>query len=196
MRRVEPAADMQRELVELAITGDREAFTQLVDASIDRLYAAASLILRDGDRAQDAVQEALISAWRDVRSLRDPAAWEAWLHRLMVWACYRVARKERRRNVVELQLLPDLRSGDARDPSGSVVERDRLARRLGDLPIEQRAVIVLHFYLDRSATEVADILGIPVGTAKSRLQRGLVALRLAMDDEPEAAIRRGREGVA
>jgi len=196
MRRVEPAADMQRELAARAIEGDREAFTKLADASIDRLYAAATLILRDRDRAEDAVQEALISAWRDVRSLRDPDAWEAWLHRLMVWACYRVARKERRRNVVELQLLPDLRSGDARDPSGSVVERDRLARRLGDLPIDQRAVIVLHFYLDRPATEVADILGIPVGTAKSRLQRGLVALRLAMDDEPEAAIRRGQEGVA
>ena len=115
MRRVEPAADMQRELAVRAIEGDREAFTKLVDASIDRLYAAATLILRDGDRAQDAVQEALISAWRDVRSLRDPDAWEAWLHRLMVWSCYRVARKERRRNVVELQVVPDERSGrDAR----------------------------------------------------------------------------------
>jgi RNA polymerase sigma-70 factor (ECF subfamily) len=196
MRRVDPAADMQRELDVRAIEGDREAFTQLADASIDRLYAAASLILRDADRAQDAVQEALISAWRDVRSLRDPDAWEAWLHRLMVWACYRVARKERRRIVVEAQLLPDVRSDDAHDPSASVAERDRLARRLGDLPIDQRAVIVLHFYLDRPATEVADILGIPVGTAKSRLQRGLVALRLAMDSEPEAAIRRVRESVA
>jgi RNA polymerase sigma-70 factor, ECF subfamily len=196
MRRVEPAADMQRELAVRAIDGDREAFTKLVDASIDRLYAAATLILRDGDRAQDAVQEALISAWRDVRSLRDPDAWEAWLHRLMVWACYRVARKERRRKVVELQLVPDGRSRDTHDPSASVVERDRLARRLGDLPIDQRAVIVLHFYLDRPATEVAEILGIPIGTAKSRLQRGLVALRLAMDSEPEAVMRRVREGVA
>ncbi len=187
---------MQRELAVRAIEGDREAFTKLVDASIDRLYAAATLILRDGDRAQDAVQEALISAWRDVRSLRDPDAWEAWLHRLMVWACYRVARKERRRKVVELQLVPDGPSRDTHDPSASVVERDRLARRLGDLPIDQRAVIVLHFYLDRPATEVAEILGIPIGTAKSRLQRGLVALRLAMDSEPEAVMRRVREGVA
>jgi RNA polymerase sigma-70 factor, ECF subfamily len=187
---------MQRELAVRAIDGDREAFTKLVDASIDRLYAAATLILRDGDRAQDAVQEALISAWRDVRSLRDPDAWEAWLHRLMVWACYRVARKERRRKVVELQLVPDGRSRDTHDPSASVVERDRLARRLGDLPIDQRAVIVLHFYLERPATEVAEILGIPIGTAKSRLQRGLVALRLAMDSEPEAVMRRVREGVA
>src|SRR6188472_2019602 len=126
MCRIAPAATMQRALVIRAIDGDREAFTQLVEASVDRLYAAASLILRDGDRAQDAVQEALISAWRDVRSLRDPDAWEAWLHRLMVWACYRVSRKERRRTVVELQLLPDVRSGVTPDSSASVAERDRL----------------------------------------------------------------------
>jgi RNA polymerase sigma-70 factor (ECF subfamily) len=186
---------MQRELAVRAIDGDREAFTQLVDASIDRLYAAATLILRDGDRAQDAVQEALVSAWRDVRSLRDPDAWEAWIHRLMVWACYRVARKERRREVVEMQAVTDERSED-RDFATAVAERDLLAQRLGALPIEQRAVVVLHFYLDRPATEVAEILGIPAGTAKSRLQRGLVALRHAMDDEPEVAIRRGRRIVA
>ena len=96
---------MQRELVERAIQGDREAFTQLADASMHRLYAAATLILHDRDRAEDAVQEALISAWRDVRSLRNPDAWEAWFHRLLVRACYRVARNERRRNVVELRAL-------------------------------------------------------------------------------------------
>ena len=196
MCRVEPAAGMQRELAVRAIDGDREAFTQLVDASIDRLYAAATLILRDGDRAQDAVQEALISAWRDVRSLRDPDAWEAWLHRLMVWACYRAARKERRRTVVELRVVPDERRGETGDHAISIAERESLAQRLGELPIDQRAVIVLHFYLDRPATEVAEILGIPVGTAKSRIQRGLVALRQAMNSEPDAAIRRDREGAA
>ena len=87
--------------------GDREAFSVLAGASISRLYAVANLILRDGDRAQDAVQEALVSAWRDMRALRDPDAWDAWLHRLTVRACYQAARKERRRNVVELQLEPD-----------------------------------------------------------------------------------------
>ena len=177
------------------MTGDREAFTKLVDASIDRLYAAATLILRDGDRAQDAVQEALISAWRDVRSLRNPDSWEAWLHRLMVWACYRVAKKERRRTVVELRAVPSGRS-EEHDASDRIAERDRLTRSLDRLPIDQRAVVVLHFYLDRPAAEVADILGIPVGTVKSRLQRGLVALRSAMDDEPEAMVPRSREGVA
>ena len=84
---------MQRELVERAIGGDQDAFSSLVDASVDRLYAVATLILRDADRAQDAVQDALVSAWRDVRALRDPDAWDAWLHRLTVWACYRAARR-------------------------------------------------------------------------------------------------------
>src|SRR5262245_9699887 len=98
---------MQHELVRRAMTGDHEAFTKLVDASIDRQYVLARAILRNRDRAQDAVQEALVSAWRDVRSLRDPGAWDAWLHRLTVWACYRVDRKDRRRTIVELRIVPD-----------------------------------------------------------------------------------------
>jgi RNA polymerase sigma-70 factor (ECF subfamily) len=196
MRRVTETAGMQRELVERAIEGDREAFTQLVDGTIDRQYAVATLILRDADRAKDAVQEALVSAWRDVRTLRDPGAWEAWLHRLTVRACYRAARKERRRDVVELRVLPGTGSPDAQDPSTAIAERDRLARRLGDLPIDQRTVVVLHFYLDRPITEVAGILDIPVGTAKSRLQRGIVGLRAAMGDEPDAERATPREGAA
>ena len=91
MSRAGTVGGMQRELVERAIGAISEAFSSLVDASVDRLYAVATLILRDGDRAQDAVQEALVSAWRDVRALRDPDAWDAWLHRLTVWACYRAA---------------------------------------------------------------------------------------------------------
>ena len=84
MRRAEVVAHMTRELVRRAIEGDHDAFSSLVDASVDRLYAVATLILRDPDRAQDAVQEALMSAWKDVRALRDPDAWDAWLHRITV----------------------------------------------------------------------------------------------------------------
>ena len=105
MRRVEVVARMTRELVRRAIEGDHDAFSSLVDASVDRLYSVAPLILRDSDRAQDAVQEALMSAWKDVRALRDPDAWDAWLHRITVWACYRAAKKERRRNRVELKIV-------------------------------------------------------------------------------------------
>src|SRR5688500_6687429 len=103
----QPGGGMERELVVRAISGDHDAFSALVRASIARQYAVANLILRDGARAQAAVQEALGSAWRDVRALRAPGAWDAWLHRLTVRACYRSARSERRRTLVELHVTPD-----------------------------------------------------------------------------------------
>jgi RNA polymerase sigma-70 factor, ECF subfamily len=176
--------------------GDADAFSSLVDASLDRQYAVATLILRDGDRAQDAVQEALVSAWRDLRSLRDPDAWDAWLYRLTVRACYRSARAERRRNIVELHLLPDPETPGVHDPTVSVVERDRLERRLNDLPIDHRAILVLRFYLDLPLETAAGILDIPIGTAKSRLHRGLAAMRTSMRAEPEALSRAPRERTA
>src|SRR5262245_16805955 len=135
MRRDAVVVDVQRELVQRAIEGDYEAFSSLVRASTPRQYAIASLILRDGDRAQDAVQEALVSAWRGMRALRDPDAWESWLHRLTVRACYASARRERRRNLVELPMLVDRERG-APDGSVALAERDRLERQLGQLPID------------------------------------------------------------
>src|SRR6187402_1828315 len=98
---------MQRDLVERACAGDHEAFSELARLSIGRLYGIATLILRDVDRAQDAVQDALVSAWKDMRALRDPDAWDAWLHRLTVRACYKLAEKDRRRDRIELRVLPD-----------------------------------------------------------------------------------------
>ncbi len=168
---------MQRELVEQARSGDHDAFSVLARASIGRLYAVATLILRDSDRAQDAVQDALVSAWRDVRAIRDPDAWDAWLHRLTVRACYRVTRKERRRDLVELHVTPDQEPTEPGDISLRLAERDRLERELGRLPLDQRVVMVLHFYVDLPLAEAAVILDIPIGTAKSRLHRGLTTLR-------------------
>ena len=139
---------MQRELVERAIGGDHDAFSSLVDASVDRLYAVATLILRDSDRAQDAVQDALVSAWKDVRALRDPDAWDAWLHRMTVWACYRVAKKDRRRSLVELHVVPDSEPSASFDAAAALRDRDLVERELNDLPLDHRAVIVLRFYLD------------------------------------------------
>lgn len=180
---------MQRELVERAQRGDHDAFTRLVDGSVDRLYTLANLILRDADRAQDAVQEALVSAWRDLPALRDPDAWDAWIHRLTVWACYRHARRDRRRSVVELQAMPDATATHVPDHALPIVERGRMERELGRLPVDQRAVIVTHFYLGYPLSEVAEILGVPEGTAKSRLHRGLVSLRTAFAGEPDAPAR-------
>ena len=98
----------QQELVERARAGDHDAFSVLVRASFPRLYAIATLILRDPDRAQDAVQEALVLAWRHVRALRDPDAWDAWLYRTTVRACYRRGAPAEAPDLVELHVMPDL----------------------------------------------------------------------------------------
>jgi len=184
---------MQRELVERAQAGDHDAFSVLVRGSFGRVHGVARLVLRDPDRAQDAVQEALVLAWKHVRALRDADAWDAWLYRLTVRACYRSARQVRRRDHVELHVTPDVEAASSFDLSMSVAERDRLARELGRLPIDQRAVMVLHFYADLPLTEVAGILDIPVGTTKSRLHRGLEALRVALGAESAASAAEFRE---
>jgi RNA polymerase sigma-70 factor (ECF subfamily) len=177
---------MQRTLVERAIKGDREAFADLVRSSAPRQYAIATVILRDGDRAQDAVQEALVSAWKGLSALREPDAWDAWLHRLTVRACFHQVRREKRRRLVEVRVLPDREPPDPDDTPAALAERDRLEQALDRLPIDQRAVIVLHFHLGLPLTEVAQILDVPTGTAKSRLHRGLESMRAAMRHEPEA----------
>ena len=177
--------------MERAIKGDYDAFSVMVEASAPRQYAIATLILRDGDRAQDAVQDALVSAWRGLSALRSPDAWEPWLHRLTVRACYAAARREKRRTVVELHTVPDGAPLGGIDEPTLLAERDRLERELGRLPIDQRAIIVLHFYVGLPLTEAAAVLDIPAGTAKSRLHRGLEALR-SIDDRRARRFRRPR----
>ena len=186
MFRAEPVASMQHELVERARSGDHEAFAQLAKASFPRLYRTAHLILRDSESAKDAVQDALMQAWRHIRAIRDPDSWDAWLHRTTVRACYKVARKEKRRTLVELHVTPDPETAGALDTSADVAERDRIGRELDRLDIDQRTVIVLHFYLDLPLVDVAEILDIPAGTVKSRLHRGLEAMRASMRARPEA----------
>ena len=171
-------------------SGDHEAFSSLVDASFARLYGVASLILRDPDRAQDAVQDALVSAWRDVRALRDPDAWDAWLYRLTVWACYRLAKKDDAGTWSSSRSCPTRSRRHAFDVATALVDRDLVERALGDLPLDQRAVIVLHFYLDLPLEAVADILDIPVGTAKSRLHRGLAVAPRTRWPNPRRPARR------
>ena len=187
---------MQRELVERARSGDLGAFSDLARASITQLYAVATLILRDSDRAEDAVQDALVLAWQGIHALREPDAWEAWLHRLTVRACYKHARKERRRISVELPGLPERELFGEPDPAASVVDHDVLMHEIGRLPIDQRSVMVLHYYLDQPLSKTAEILDIPVGTAKSRLHHGLVALRRSMLEGPQTAPRQVKERTA
>ena len=171
---------MQRDLVVAARDGDLDAYSQLVRAAFPRLYGVANLILRDADRAQDAVQDALVLAWKHVGALRDPDAWDAWLRRLTVRSCYKVARKEKRRTEVEGHVTLDAGSAVTHDSSTDVAERDWVVSKLDAIDIDQRAVIVLHYYLDLPVMDVAEILDIPYGTAASRLHRGLEAMRNSM----------------
>ena len=187
-----PRGDVQRDLVERARQGDHDAFAVLAGAAISRLDGAAWLILRDPDQAADAVQNALVRAWRDLPTLRDPDRFDAWLHRLLVRSALDEARRLRRHRVdVELTELaaPSIGGHEA-----AIADRDELERGFLRLDPEMRAVIVLHHYLDLTMPDVAATLGIPVGTAKSRLHRALGLLRAALDADarPVAAISEGR----
>jgi len=188
MRRSALMVAMTRELVRQAIDGDREAFSELMRLSASRQYAIATLILRDRSRAQDAVQEAFVAAWKGLAALRDPGAWEAWLHRLTVRHCFKSVRREKKRRAVELHVVLDPEPASPHDSVTDIVQRDLLERELERLPMEQRAVIVLRFYADLSLDMVADILGIPIGTAKSRQHRGLEAMRASLSEDTTAVL--------
>jgi RNA polymerase sigma-70 factor (ECF subfamily) len=155
------------DLVERAQRGDHAAFDTLAASAYSRLYAVAARILRDPYAAEDAVQEALIRAWRDLRALRDPDRFDAWLNRLLVHACADQGRKARRRRA-EVTAL-DIDHAEHADDVGSVGDRDELERAFLELSVEHRSVLVLVHYLGLPAVEVAQLLGVPTGTVASRL---------------------------
>jgi len=170
---------VQRALVDRAKLGDDEAFDALARTVGDRCMAIACRILRDADLAEDAVQAALITAWRELRTLRDPDRFEPWLHRILTNACYAEARRGRRWSA-QIRVLP---VDGASDPGDilTVDDRDQLERALRRLTLEQRAVLVFHHYLELPLPEVADRLGIPLGTVKSRLHYAMTALRASLE---------------
>jgi RNA polymerase sigma-70 factor (ECF subfamily) len=178
---------MDSELVTRAQRGDEEAFVSLVMAVGDRLHAVAHRILRDTDLAEDATQQALLSIWRDLPTLRDPARFEAWSYRLLVRACYAEARRSR-------TWAPNLRLLPADEPMGAdalhaVIDRDQLERGFRRLSIDHRAVVVLHHYLALPLSEVAEALGVPEGTVRSRLHYAMRGLRAALDADARPAAR-------
>ena len=180
---------MDQNLVQRAQRGDRDAFAVLATESIDRLYRVAYRILRDIEAARDATQQALLEAWRDLPTLRDPGRFEAWTYRLVVHACFREARRDQRR-LAAVRLLP-VEGSSIPDTALSVADRDELERGFRRLPAEQRAVVVLHHYLDLPLTEVAGILDIPAGTARSRLHTATRRLREAIEADA-APVSQGR----
>lgn len=179
---------MQPDLVNRARGGDREAFSTLVATSFDQLFRTARLILRDDDRAADAVQEALLSAWLHIRAVRDPDRFEAWLRRLLVRACYREARRVGRRRVMELQITP-LDAPVGEDAQRSTATRDQLERGFRHLSAAQRAVLVVHHYLGLPDLEAAAMLEVPLGTYKSRLNRASAAMRAGLEADSRTPVR-------
>lgn len=171
---------MDRDLVLRARAGDRDAFAQLAAASIGRLTGVARLILRDDGPAEDAVQDALLDAWLDLRALRDVDRFEGWLNRLLIRACQDVGDRARRQRHVEVHLLATATTS-APDLQHTVALVDELERGLRHLTIDQRTVLVLVYYLDLPIAEAAAILGVPIGTLKSRLHRALNGLRASLE---------------
>jgi RNA polymerase sigma-70 factor (ECF subfamily) len=169
-----------------AMRGDHDAFASLITAATSRLYALACLILRDSDRAEDATQEAFVRAWREIPRLRDADRFDAWLRRLVVNACYDEARRVTRRAEVSLISIGERSVGDT---SAASAESDRIEQAFRVLPLDQRTVLVLQHYELLSHTEIAETLGIPIGTVKSRVRYGIAAMRAALDadDRPAAS---------
>lgn len=184
----------QRTFVERAQRGDRDAFAVLARAAASRLDAAARLITRDRDVARDAVQEALIRAWRDLPGLRDPDRFDAWLHRLTVNASIDEFRRRRRR-VIEVAATP-IDMPAPQDAYAILADRDALDQALGQLAPEHRALVVLHYYLGMPLPEAAASLGISLGAAKSRLHRAMGSLRVAFGMETTEAREPVRGGQA
>ncbi len=178
-----------QELIQRAREGDRDAFEAIAAPLVDRLFAIAVRILANQQDAEDAVQNALVDAWRDLPKLRDVARYEAWMHRLVVRACYDQVSTRRRfaGQVREIDV-----ASSAADSSSALAVRDSIDRAFQNLSAQHRAVVVLHHYFDMPLIQAAEALGIPEGTARSRLHYALRAMRAALesdDREPVATVR-------
>ena len=181
---------MDRELLAAAQRGDEAAFVDLIKVRSNRLFSIAQRILRDIDRAEDALQDALVIAWRDLRGVRDPDRFDAWLTRLVVRVCIAQATRERRRTA-NLRVLP-VDGPAAPDELISVGDRDLLDRGFRRLAPDQRAILVLHHYLGYAPSEIAETLGIPPGTARSRLFNAHRAMRAALEADARVEAAGGR----
>ena len=177
---------MRAVLVQRAREGDEDAFTQLVDLDGDRCYAIAYRILRDVDRAKDAVQQAFLLCWRELPKLRDAERYEVWLYRLLVNACYEEARRHKRWTT-RVRVLP-MDGPAAPDPIISIDDRDALERAFARLSPEHRAVFVMHHYAGLPLQAIADVVGVPVGTVKSRLHNSIQNLRAALEADARLGV--------
>ena len=162
-----------------AQAGDELAFAELAARIGDRMYAAAQHILRDPDRADDAVQQAMVSVWRHLPSLDDPDRFRAWVYRIVVREAY----AEARRHTSWTRRLPFVAPERSIEPdhAGGIADRDQLERGFERLPIDHRTVLVLKHVAGLSNGEIAEALRIPEGTVRSRLYHGIQSLRAALE---------------
>ena len=171
-------ASVMREHLARARAGDREAFDIVAASVVDRLYSIARLVLRDADLAEDAVQEALVCCWRDLPTLRDDSKFDPWVRRLLMNAITNEFRRAGRRRTAISLLRLDPPAGDFAE---DLATREQLTRGFQRLTLEHRKVLVLRLYVGLSLDETAATLGIPAGTAKSRLHYAVEAMRVALE---------------
>ncbi len=179
-------ASREEALVVRAARGDQGAFDALVPSRIDRCYRIAWSILQNEADAADATQEAFVSAWRTLPRLREVAAFDGWLNRIVANASYTVLRRRKRMREVRPAEVTDDPGGDVEalpdhvTESDLFVQRDAVRRAFERLRPAERQILVLHHVDGRPVTEIAQSLGVPEGTVKSRLHTARRALELAM----------------
>jgi RNA polymerase sigma-70 factor, ECF subfamily len=188
-------ADPERDeaLVRRAVAGDRAAFTELVRRHERRMFAVAVRMLGREEDALDATQDAFLTVYRKLEQFRGESAFSTWLHRITVNACYDVLRKRARQPMLHLATDDDREhepGPPVEDHAAAVAGGLDAQRALEQLPPDFRAVLVLADVQDLSYEEVAEILGVPIGTVRSRLHRGRLALGKAMGLSPESTTRR------
>lgn len=179
-------------LVRRARTGDATAFESLIDARIDRCYRLAWSVLSNDADAADATQDALVAAWRELPRLREPAVFDSWLNRIVANAALMARRRRVRLREVSIQPADPGDDGSTTEPRRDlharpqvdhVVDNDAIGRAFDRLRPQDRMILVLHHVEERPLAEIARSLGIPVGTAKSRLHTARGALEKAMEAE-------------
>jgi RNA polymerase sigma-70 factor (ECF subfamily) len=173
-------------LVARAAGGDADAFDELLRPRLARLYRMAVAITRSEPDARDAVQDASISAWRELPRLRSPERFDAWLDQILVNACRGLLRRSRRTRVREIELEPagvDVdRQGLGAVTDPDVAEMELIQRAFERLAPGVRSLLVLHYVEERPLAEIARVMGSPVGTIKWRLSNA----RRALDRELRA----------
>jgi RNA polymerase sigma-70 factor (ECF subfamily) len=189
LSRVAPTLERREGELGTATAGDAgDRFLRLANGELDRAYRLAGLLLGDEHEAQDATQDALIRAWQSIDALRDPAGFRAWFDRILVNICRDRLRRRRRITFVAIDAEADevRRPGTqyAADPFRAVLDRDHAVRALAAVSPDERIVLILHYWADLTLESVAERLGWPVGTVKTRLHHGLNEIRRALESTP------------